>query len=240
MQRAAAACQDDCRLRRFRRFPRSKGLPHRPETDRPSTVRGSPARGAGKFTSRIALSGTRTSSFRDAPSGLMNDCRVMSAGISWAVKDARKSQPDGERHQRSQRTSEPRPTNGLPTRPEYTAPAMRMPMTATNPLLRGSAAGRARDLDRAHALIRATRADDRGSDVSGRSVVAQAAAESLDSRVGHGRVRRCAGSHLARPPRHRLARPRAPRRASAPIRQPPKRAALPRRSCWSSIRRARC
>ena len=41
----------------------------------------------------------------------------------------------------SQRTSEPRPTNGLPTRPEYTAPAMRMPTTSTNALLRGSAAG---------------------------------------------------------------------------------------------------
>src|SRR4029453_10656639 len=38
----------------------------------------------------------------------------------------------------TQRTSEPRRTSELPTRPEYTAPAMRTPMTPSN-LLRGSA-----------------------------------------------------------------------------------------------------
>ena len=88
------------------------------------------------------------------------------------------------------------------------------------------------------ARLCASRATHPGADVSGRSALAEAAAESLDSRLDHRRGGRRAGSHLGRPSRRRFARPRGPRWASARTRRPPSTAARPRRRAASSMRRA--
>ena len=88
-------------------------------------------------------------------------------------------------------------------------------------------------------LIRAARSDAQGPDISGRSALAQAAAESLDSRLGHRRVRSTrritSGSCTAAGLADRAHRGR-PGDQSADRGE---RAARRRRPCSSSIRRER-
>ena len=70
--------------------------------------------------------------------------------------------------------------------------------------------------------------------IPGRSALAEAAAQSLDPRIGDRRRRRRAGSHLGRASRRSIRSRRAPRRPG-PIRRTPKRAARRRRRSSSSI-----
>ena len=78
-----------------------------------------------------------------------------------------------------------------------------------------------------------------GPGIPGRSALAQAAAQPLDSRLGHRRVGGRTGSHLARAPRARLAHRAHRGRAGDRSARPRRRAALPRRPFSSSIRPGR-
>ena len=181
--------------------------------------------------SRMTPSGTRRSTRSTWPSGFTNPRMSTSAGMSCAA--GRAAQREEKRRCERAQTAQVGEAS-VQSVPQCILAAFR---TAGQEA--GAICGETLAWVMLGAAVAGLNRAGADADLPGRSTLAEAARQFLDSRIGHRRRGRPAGSHLDRASRCRFA-DGAHRGRAQPRRRPARRrAARRRRSCSSSIRRAR-